>query len=146
MQIRLIAVLSAVSAIGVIAGCSSSPPAPKLPGTVSAGTAEVTVNGQKLATSHAVDCTFIQSMTTIATGDNAAGATVVIDNAEKLDAKSVDIRNLGGFTGSYRQSLGDKATVNMTGRTFTISGSADGFNADNPSKRTAGTFSIKASC
>jgi lipoprotein LpqH len=146
VQIRPIVVMSAVSAIAFIAGCSSPPPAPSQPGTIPAGTAEVTVNGQKLATSQAVDCTFIQSITTITTGDNAAGTTVVVDNAEKLDAKSVDIRNLGGFTGSYWQNLGDKATVNMTGRTFTISGAADGFNADNPSKRTPGTFSIKASC
>ncbi|TPG37300.1 hypothetical protein EAH80_00045 [Mycobacterium hodleri] len=127
-------------------GCSTPPAAPPRAGTIPAGTAEVTVNGQKLATSEAVDCAFIQSMTTITTGDNAAGTTVVVDNADKLEAKSVDIRNLAGFTGSYWQSLGGDATVSLLGRTFTIAGTADGFNADDPSMRTPGSFSIKASC
>jgi hypothetical protein len=138
--------MSAVSAVVLMAGCSSPTPDPPRAGTLPAGTAEVTVNDQKLPASQSVDCTFIQSMTTITTGDNDAGATVVIDNGGKLDAKSVDIRNLGGFTGSYWQNLGDAATVKMTGRTFTISGTADGFNATDPSKRAPGTFSIKASC
>jgi hypothetical protein len=130
----------------VVVGCSSPPAAPAPAGTVPAGTAAVTINDQKLATSQAVDCTFIQSMTTIKTGDDAAGATVVVDNATKLDAKSVDIRNLGGFTGSYRQDLGEDATVSLLGRTFTIAGTADGFNAQDPSKRAPGKFSIKVSC
>ncbi|MBJ7336339.1 MAG: lipoprotein LpqH [Mycolicibacterium sp.] len=130
----------------IVVGCSSPPAPPPLAGTIPAGTAEVTVNGQKLATSKAVDCTFIQSMTTIKTGDDAGGATVVVDNAGELDAKSVDIRNLGGFTGSFWQNLGHEATVSLTGRTFTIAGIADGFNVENPSARVARTFSIKASC
>ena len=147
MQIRWIVLMAAVPVAACIAGCSSSsPPAAPQSGTIPTGTAEITVNGQKLPPSQLVDCTFIQSMTTITTGDDAAGATVVVDNGGGLDAKSVDLRNLGGFTGSYLQSLGHDATVSMTGRTFTIAGTADGFDADNPSKRMARTFSIKASC
>jgi lipoprotein LpqH len=144
---RFVVLVGASLLVGnVVVGCSSPPPASAPSGTIPAGTAVMTINDQKLATSEAVDCTFIQSMTTIKTGDDAAGATVVIDNAAKLDAKSVDIRNLGGFTGSYRKDLGENATVSLLGRTFTIAGTADGFNVQDPSKRTPGKFSIKVSC
>ena len=34
----------------------------------------------------------------------------------------------------------------MTGRTYDISGTADGFHTDNPSFRANGTFAIKVSC
>ena len=71
---------------------------------------------------------------------------MVIYNADGLAAKSIDIRNLGGFTGSYWQNLGGDATVGMTGRTFTITGTAEGFDTENPSWRIARPFSIKASC
>jgi hypothetical protein len=50
------------------------------------------------------------------------------------------------FTGSYRKDLGENATVSLLGRTFTIAGTADGFNVQDPSKRTPGEFSIKVSC
>jgi lipoprotein LpqH len=133
VEIRFVVVAGASLLVGnVVVGCSSPPPASAPSGTIPAGTAVMTINDQKLATSEAVDCTFIQSMTTIKTGDDAAGATVVIDNAAKLDAKSVD--------------LGENATVSLLGRTFTIAGTADGFNVQDPSKRTPGKFSIKVSC
>jgi ipoprotein LpqH len=34
----------------------------------------------------------------------------------------------------------------MTGRTYEITGTADGFNTDNPGFRASGTFAIKVSC
>ena len=34
----------------------------------------------------------------------------------------------------------------MTGRTYEITGTADGFATDNPSFRTSGTFTIAVSC
>ncbi len=38
------------------------------------------------------------------------------------------------------------AKVTMTGATYDISGTADGFKTDNPSFRTGGTFAINVSC
>lgn len=86
------------------------------------------------------------SLTTITTGDDASGSTVVISNAEELITESVSIRELGGFTGSYNRGLGDEAEVSMTGNTYTVSGTADGFATDKPSFRTTGTFTIKVAC
>lgn len=135
-------------ASGVIAGCSSDPaPAPPLPGTLAAGTAKVAINGTEMGATQAVRCTVVGPVTTINTGDDAAGLTAVVASADKLTASSVSIRNLSGFTGSYNQGLGDaNAKVGLTGRTFDISGTAQGFLANNPSFRVPGTFAIKVSC
>lgn len=146
MDIRLRALVAATLIVGASAACSSPAPFPPRSGTIPEGTADVTISEQKLTSSRAVDCTFIQSTTTITTGDGATGTTTVIDNADGLIPKSVDIRNLGGFTGSYWQNLGGDATVAMTGRTFTITGTAEGFDSGNPGVRTESPFSIKASC
>ena len=70
----------------------------------------------------------------------------MVSNKTGLVAESVSINNVGGFTGSYNAGLGGTAKVTMTGRTYDISGTADGFLTDNPSFRAKGTFAIKVSC
>jgi ipoprotein LpqH len=104
------------------------------------------IDGQQAATSHSVNCVAIQSMTKITTGTDAEGVTAVVDNSGKLAADSVSIRNVGGFTGSYWRDLGKDADVSMAGTTLTITGTADGFKVDDPSFRTSGSFTFKASC
>jgi hypothetical protein len=130
-----------------LTGCSSTPPEYSPPaGAVVPGTAHVTVNGQDAGTTTAVQCNSTGPLTTITTGDQTAGVTAMVSNASDLTADSVTIRNLGGFTGSYNSDLGGEATVKMTGRTYDISGTADGFHTDKPSFRASGTFVIKVSC
>ncbi|CAJ1578800.1 lipoprotein LpqH [[Mycobacterium] wendilense] len=139
-----------VAAVGatVLAGCSSgseeyTPP----PGELVSGTAEITINDNNLGEFDSVSCTPAGSQTTITTGDDTSGSTLVISNAEGLIAESVSVRELGGFTGSYNRGLGDdEAEVTMSGNTYTVTGSADGFATDAPSFRTTGTFSIKVAC
>lgn len=70
----------------------------------------------------------------------------MVSNAEELTAESVSINNVGGFTGSYNAGLGGNAKVVMIGRTYDITGTADGFDTAKPSFRAAGTFAIKVSC
>lgn len=135
------------AAILALAGCSSQPPAPALkPGELVAGTAKITINGQDAGTTKAVQCSPAGSLTTITTGDQASGVTAMVSNKDQLTAESVGINNVGGFTGSYNAGLGGDAKVTMTGHTYDISGTADGFKTDNPSFRTGGTFAIKVSC
>ena len=130
-----------------VAGCSSEPPEYQPPpGTLVAGTAQVTVNGQDTGTTEAVQCTPAGTLTTITTGDQASGVTALVSNKDELTAETVSINNLGGFTGSYNAGLGGTAKVTMTGRTYDITGTADGFNTANPSFRASGTFAIKVSC
>ncbi len=110
------------------------------------GTAQVTVNGQNLGTTEAVHCTPAGSLTTITTGDQASGISALISNKDELIAAAVGINNVSGFTGSYNAGLGGTAKFTMTGRTYDITGTADGFDMANPSFRTSGTFAIKVAC
>jgi lipoprotein LpqH len=131
----------------VVAGCSSGPPdyTPG-PGMLVAGTAQVTVNGQNIGTTEAVDCTPAGSLTTISTGDETSGVTALISNKDALTTEAVSINDVGGFTGSYNRGLGGDAEVTMTGRTYDITGTANGFDTAQPSFRTTGTFAIKVAC
>jgi ipoprotein LpqH len=134
--------------IGGIAGCSSAPaPAPAMPGTLAAGTAKVTINDQDAGTTQAVQCLPTGDLTTITTGDDASGVTAVVSSAKKLSASTVEIRNVGGFTGSYNDGLDTPAArIKLTERTYDISGTAQGFTAANPSARVPGAFTIQVSC
>jgi ipoprotein LpqH len=139
--------VAAAAAAVAVAGCSSGPPDYKPgPGTLVAGTAQVTVNGQNIGTTEAVQCTAAGPLTTITTGDQASGVTALISNKDDLIADAVGINNVGGFTGSYNRGLGGDSKVTMTGRTYDITGTADGFDTANPSFRTSGTFAIKVAC
>ncbi|MGV0777710.1 lipoprotein LpqH [Mycolicibacterium elephantis] len=130
----------------LLAGCSSNPPEYQPgPGELVAGTAEIEVNGQQAETT-SVQCDTTGPLTTITTGEQTSGVTVMVSNQDELTAESVSINDVGGFTGSYNAGLGDAAEVSMTGRTFHISGTADGFETANPSFRVPGTFAIKVSC
>jgi lipoprotein LpqH len=137
----------AAAATLAVAGCSSGPPDYQpAPGTLVAGTAQVSVNGQNVGTTEAVECTPAGSLTTITTGDQASGITTLISNKDELTAEAVSINNVGGFTGSYNAGLGGTAKVTMSGRTYDITGTADGFDTANPSFRTSGRFAIKVAC
>jgi ipoprotein LpqH len=130
-----------------VAGCSSEPPEFKPgPGELVAGTAQVIVNGQNTGTTEAVHCTPAGFLTTITTGDRSSGVSALVSNGDALTAEAVGVNNVGGFTGSYNAGLGGTAKVTMTGRTYDITGTAEGFATDNPSFRTAGSFAIRVSC
>ncbi len=133
--------------VAALAGCSSGlsgEPAPS--GTLSAGTAEITVNDNDLGQFHAVQCTQAGDLTKITTGNDESGSTAFVSNADGLTAKSVVIHDLGGFTGSFLEDLEGNAEVTMTGNTYSISGQAQGFITDEPSFRAPGTFDIEVAC
>jgi lipoprotein LpqH len=139
--------VAASAATLAVAGCSSGPPDyHPAPGTLVAGTAQVSVNGQNTGTTEAVQCAPAGSLTTITTGDQTSGVSALISNKEALTVEAVGINNVGGFTGSYNAGLGGTATVTMAGRTYDIAGTADGFDTANPSFRASGTFAIRVSC
>lgn len=143
---RMMLVFAAATAVGV-AGCSSPPPSEKpQPGTLTLGTAQVTVNDADTGTTDAVKCSITGPLTTITTGDDQSGVTALVSNTDELTAESVRIHNLGGFTGSYNAGLEGEAKITQTDRTYEITGTADGFQIDQPSFRTNGTFTVKVAC
>lgn len=137
---------AAAATVACVAGCSSPPPAETRPGTLLIGTARVTVNDTDTGYTDQVTCTVSGPLTTITTGTAAAGLTALVSNDGTLTAESVSIRNLGGFTGNYRAGLGSQATVTRTGRSYAISGTADGFTTSAPAIQTSGTFTVDVAC
>lgn len=135
-----------VIAVGV-AGCSSSPPAaPPQPGALPPGTVEVTVNGKDMGRTDAASCSQVDWAWTIHTGDKTAGATAVVQGGGGgLSARSIEIHNLDGFTGTYWDGHGGNADASMAGDTWTVAGTVDGFTTANPKPATA-TFKVKANC
>jgi ipoprotein LpqH len=129
------------------AGCSSQQaPNKPAPGTLPAGTAELSINGGTARVTDAVECESIEWMRTITTGDEASGVTVMLSNAKKLVAEFVRFRNFDGFTGSYDHRLQGDAALAMTGPTYRIAGTAVGFASTKPTERTAAPFELRVSC
>ena len=142
-----IVLTAATLAVLALAGCSSSPPpANPQPGAQAAGTAQFTVNDADAGSTDVVACATAGPLVTITTGNEDSGVTALVSNEGAPTAQSVAIRNVGGFTGTYNAGLGSETTVVVTGRTYEITGSADGFATDNPSFRTQGTFNVKVAC
>lgn len=137
---------TAAAAIAVGVGACSSPPASPSPGTLPSGTAKVTINDKDLPATTAVKCAPIGPITTITAGDAAAGITALISNETGLSAKSININNLGDFTGSSMEGLDEQADVTMTGNMYTIRGTVHGFAAHKPSVRTTATFAVRVAC
>jgi lipoprotein LpqH len=139
---------SAAAAALVAAGATacSSPTVSPPPGEIPIGTARVTINDKALPVVNEVKCLPIRSLTTITAGNPAAGVTALVSNEAGLEARTISINDMGGFTGRYMSGLGGKADVSMTGRTYIIRGTADGFDTEHPHARSTSTFAIQVSC
>ena len=135
-----IAVVAAAVTVALLGACTPRPP------TQLSSTASVTVNGND-ANFHIVKCSQLQWTRTIDIGGNFAGAKVVIDEgAQQASAESVQIRNLGGFTGMYSRGGSGDADMSMTGDKFTVSGTASGYKTDKPGEPATATFKIVVTC
>lgn len=145
MRAQWLVVASAAVVIGS-AGCASQPAHKPAPGTLPAGTAELSVNGGTARVTNAVQCESIEWLRTIKTGDQAAGVTVMLSTAKKPAAEFVRFRDVDGFTGSYDRQLQGKAAVAMTGPTYRITGTAVGFASANAIERTTTPFELRVSC
>jgi ipoprotein LpqH len=146
MQRKFFNAVAAAGLVAVGAAACSSPTGPPAPDEIPAGTARVTINDKALPAVHTVKCVPIRSLTTITAGDAAAGVTALVSNVAGLEAKTVNINDMGGFTGRYASGLEGKANVRMTGRTYVIRGAADGFDNEKPSVRITRTYAIEVSC
>lgn len=146
MKNKVIFLAAAAMVIGGAVGCSSHPAAAKLePGTLPAGTAQLTINGKDAATTGAVQCWTAESLTMITAGNDTSGATVMVSNAKQPVVEFVRVRDLNGFTGGYNLGLEGNATVAMTGRTYHITGTASGYSPTSIEPTTE-PFAIKVSC
>ncbi len=106
----------------------------------------MTVNGADNDTFNDVRCQTDESFTSITIVKAAQRATVIVDKADGLVARSVTFNDIGGFTGSYQHDAQGSADVSMIDQTFTVTGTAEGFTSDKPGARRSQSFTIKAAC
>jgi len=147
---RVVFIIAAAALmVGSSAGCSTGDPSAKRdPGTLATGTAKLSIDGKDLPTTRVVNCPPPdQYLSTITTGDDESGATVMLSNAGKLTVELVRIRNLDGFSGDYDRGLGgdDAAAVGLTDNTYSITGAAFGYGPKSPEPATT-PFTIKVAC
>jgi hypothetical protein len=131
----------------VIAGCSSEPANSKQPpGSLPIRTAQVVINGQSAGTTHEIRCTQDGWTHTIQTGNENSGVKLVVDTGRSINAKSVVITNVAGFSGSVWENNIGKAKADLIGTTFRVNGTAEGANASDPNHPSTATFDVKANC
>ena len=146
MPKRVVFIAATALVIGGSVGCSSGHPAKPNPGVLPPGTAQLTIDGKDLPTTNAVECAPAeQELTTIKTGDDGSGTTVMVSNGKKLTVEFVRIRNLSGFSGDYDRGLGGTATVALTENTYHITGAAFGYGPKSHVPTTE-PFTITVSC
>lgn len=138
---RLVAGLAAVTVIAGISGCSVKPPA------LGGSTATVTINGTNAGGTQQVRCSqtgwswFIESL-----DGEKSGFKASFNTSAQPRADSVQIHNLGGFTGTYWAGTVGQAEANVANGIYTISGTAEGAFTDNPTDDVTATFRIEADC
>jgi hypothetical protein len=125
-------------------GCSSNSPKPKA-GVLLPGTSQLTIDGNDVPASGTVNCASVESLTTLKTGDDAAGATVMVSTKGKLIVEFVRIRNLNGFSGDYNRGLEGSATATLRDAVYDITGTARGYSPKSIAPTTL-PFTIKMAC
>lgn len=120
------------------AGCSSSQ-------KVTQKTARVTVDNNT-RTSHAVTCTQVQWMLTANIAAAPASVRVLLKlDSEKPKLESVNFDNFAGFTGIADVGAGDAKAV-FANNTYTITGTAEGSQRNDPRLSVTAPFKIEVGC
>ena len=136
---RRFLVAAAVLAAAV-AGCSSPPAA------LGNHDAKVMINGKATNALQPVTCNQTGQAWTIKTVDKDPGFTATIQLGDEVKAQTVEIRNLGNFTGTYWDDNLGKAQARVSPGKFSISGEAQWALADKPNQSATATFDITTTC
>ncbi len=113
--------------------------------TVTQKTAKITVDNTT-RTSHAVSCNQVEWLLTA--NITAAPATVRVLlklDPDKPTLESVDINNFAGFSGVANSGAGD-TTIHFANDTYTITGTAEGSQLNDPRVSVSTPFTIEVGC
>jgi len=135
-------VTAAVTVLVVVASCAGCFTRSD---KVAQKTARITVDNNT-RTSHAVTCNQVQWLLTA--NITAAPATVRVLlklDSEKPKLESVNFNNFAGFTGVADAGAGDAKTVFANG-TYTITGTAEGSQLNDPRVSLTAPFKIEVGC
>lgn len=146
MQVRVVVVTAAALVISGAAGCSSGPASFNTArGGSPPGLAHLTIDGENVGTTSTVRCAIVKSLTTIQTGDNKSGMTVMLSDADRLSVQFVRIRNADGFTGDYDRDLEGSAAIALSDSAYHINGTALGYSSRSVEPQMH-TFRISVAC
>ncbi len=129
----------AVVVVATIAGCAEAETIPRK-------AARLTIDGNTHSTRPPA-CSQDQSYRTIDIREHDGRVeAVVLLSGDRVIPQWVKIRDIDGFTGSaWQGGLGD-AHVDLAKNTYTITGSAEGIDSNNPNKVVTEDFKITAEC
>ncbi len=139
MKRRFAAAAALLVVVGA-AGCSSPPSA------LGNRDAKVSIDGKATNAPQPVTCYQTGQNWTIETLSKDPGFTATIRLGDTLTPESVDIRNLGNFTGIFWDDNLGKAQARVSQGKFTVSGEAKGSFADKPNQSTTAAFDITTQC
>jgi ipoprotein LpqH len=136
---RFVTVAVTVLAMACCAGCSMHS------GKVTQKTARITVDNNT-RTSHAVVCDQVQWLLTANITAAPASVQVLLKlDSEKPKLESVNISNFAGFTGVADSGAGDAKAV-FANNTYTITGTAEGSQLNDPRVSVTAPFKIEVGC
>jgi Mycobacterium 19 kDa lipoprotein antigen len=132
------AAMTALLVVACCAGCFSSQ-------KVTEKTARVTVDNNT-RTSHAVTCNQVQWLLTANIAAAPANIRVLLKlDSEKPKLESVNIDNFAGFSGVADAGAGD-AKATFANGTYTITGTAEGSQLNDPRVSLTAPFKIEVGC
>jgi ipoprotein LpqH len=135
-------VTAMVTALVVVASCSGCFTRDE---KVTQKTARITVDNNTRA-SHAITCNQVQWLLTADISAAPASVRVLLKlDSEKPKLESVNINNFAGFTGVADAGAGD-ARVVFANNTYTITGTAEGSQLNDPRVSVTAPFKIEMGC
>jgi lipoprotein LpqH len=108
-------------------------------------TARITVDNNT-RTSHAVSCSQVEWLLTADITAAPASVRVLLRlDPDKPKLESVDINNFAGFSGVANSGAGD-TKIRFANDTYTITGTAEGSQLDDPRVSVTAPFTIEVGC
>lgn len=132
--------VAAVATLGAVTACSAPPSA------LGGSTAQVTINGESTGGPHPVVCSQHGWAWTVETPDEEHGFSAAFRTEGPPSAQSVQITDLGGFTGSFWEDTVGNGRAGVANGRFRITGTARGAFTDNPTDAVEAIFEIDAHC
>lgn len=131
--------LATAAVLTIPTGCASGP------ALLEKHLVHVSVDGNN-AGDYLVECDQTGWLWNVETLEERPGLMAQVRTGNSVAARSVQINNLGGFTGSYWDGTTGEADASLVEGKFTIAGTAVGFFHDDPGERTSATFEITTDC
>jgi ipoprotein LpqH len=153
----LVGVAVAATVAAGLAGCSSNKSSTSASSGASStssvnapapGGNRITIDGQSQNVTGQVSCTQVNGNLSIGVGDPTNGVGAVVTNADPPVVQAVGLGNLTGVTLGYSAGAQNQANAQATksGNSYTIKGTATGFNSANAQAALSKSFEIDVTC